>query len=286
MRNNISITSAPSSISRFLRSQAKKFEENILFGRSLWVHSLRKLIRLPFHVHSTKYPQPEISGQRASGIHGDLAFENYLRLCMLKYSMPEGSFVITCVTEGGDCSSLRTLMKAVSESPGITLNILNAGPGMEECRYLLRRMKILNIHIYTGLSQNRVRHFYQNSSMLLFHAGNTSHSGLHPRQLEMLATGLPLLLIGDQACEAFLNSFENVFQLKGKDPIEFRRRIQLFSALPICRSYSNISRIGYAYLDQFEASVQKPQKSVQSPVIEALPHEAESAEHLFVPDPN
>lgn len=181
-------------------------------------------------------------------ISNGLSEDKFRFLQTIRYSKPQNDFVISYIGNIGSAQDFIPLIDAIRNKEGIKLNLIGDGNQREAIQKYLLDEDIRNVYTPGKLRWARVIPIYQSTTVLFASLKHEFDTAVPSKIYEYLATGLPIIFLGDGATSNLLSDFDLVFQTNVYSSDVIANKIAEIRFLKPANSITNTILIGENFL--------------------------------------
>lgn len=192
--------------------------------------------------------QTKIPAEKLTVIPNGISLERYNKLSKIKYVAHASHFVITYIGNIGTGQHFINLIESVKEMSDVKVNLIGDGNEWKNIENYLSQHGIQNVYLHKKKKWTNILPYYQTSNLLFASLKEEYDTAIPSKLYEYLATGLPVLYLGNGAATNFLGTFKNTFLVLSFDKRYLEKMIWNIRRSKISRSVTNNQMIGQAFL--------------------------------------
>ena len=189
-----------------------------------------------------------LSEEKLKVIPNGVSTEKFFKLSEMKYVPHTNKFTITYIGNIGSSQHFLSLIDAVKDMLDVRLNLIGDGNEWKNVEKYITNHNIRNVFLHSKKHWIHTLPFYQTSNLLFASLKEEYDTAIPSKLYEYLATGLPVLYLGNGAASNFLGTYKNTFLVLSYETRYLEKMIWNIKRLAPVRATNNIHTIGKLFL--------------------------------------
>ncbi len=190
----------------------------------------------------------KLSEEKLKVIPNGVGADKFLKLSQMKHVPHTNKFSITYIGNIGSSQHFFSLIDAVKDMLDVRLNLIGDGNEWKNVEKYIANNNIRNVFIHSKKHWIHTLPFYQTSNLLFASLKEEYDTAIPSKLYEYLATGLPILYLGNGAATNFLGTYKNTYLVLSYETRYIEKMIWNIKRLAPARSTNNIQTIGKLFL--------------------------------------